>query len=60
MSSARRKSALAKANREIEFLRLKLRMLEGQYDVAKQLGMLAAQKCEELMTKERERNARSE
>lgn len=48
MSSARHKSALAKANKEIEFLRQRVQLLESQYAVVKQLGMFAAQKCEDL------------
>ena len=53
MSAARHKSALAKANREIEFLRQKVRLLESQYAVVKQLGMFASQKCEELLRQQK-------
>lgn len=53
MSSARHKSALAKANKEIEFLRQRVQLLESQYAVVKQLGMFAAQKCEEMLRQQK-------
>lgn len=48
MSSARHKSALAKANKEIEFLQQKLKMVEAQYSLMKSVADVAAKRCEEL------------
>lgn len=48
MSSARHKSALAKANREIEFLQQKLNTVEAGYNLMKRIADVAAKRCEEL------------